>query len=297
MGALRRSREVMIAYATVVPVVGLVALFTLYPLSFAISTSLHEVVLYKPWGTPFIGLRNYLDVVRGEFFAAAWRHTLVFAAGAVPLATALGFGVAHLLKTRSRVASVLNVIILLPWAIPTVVSGIIWAWIFNSTYGVFNGLLYSLRLIPSYIPWLSQPQTAMVCVLLAHVWKEVPLSSILYVAALQSIPEELYDAARADGAGPGAVLRHITIPLVVPTTLIVVVYETMVAIVTFDLLYVMTGGGPAGATSLISYYMYNAMFTSYNFGQGAALAVILAASLVVFIALYLRLLRSEELYR
>jgi len=127
--------------------------------------------------------------------------------------------------------------------------------------------------------------------------KEVPLTSTLYLAALQAIPEELHDAARADGAGAGAVLRHITVPLLIPTTLIVIVYETMVAIVTFDLLYVMTGGGPAGATSLISYYMYNSMFTSYNFGQGAALAVILAAALVVFIAVYLWLLGSEEQYR
>jgi ABC-type sugar transport system permease subunit len=134
-------------------------------------------------------------------------------------------------------------------------------------------------------------------VLFAHVWKEVPLTSILYLAALQAIPEELFDAARADGAGALAALRHVTVPLLIPTTLIIVVYETMIAIVTFDLLYVMTGGGPAGATSLISYYMYNSMFTSFNFGHGAALAVLLAASLVIFIVLYMRLLRSEEIYR
>ncbi len=133
--------------------------------------------------------------------------------------------------------------------------------------------------------------------LFAHIWKELPLTSILYVAALQAIPDELYDAARADGAGVLATLRRITIPLVLPTTLIVVIYESMVAIVTFDLLYVMTGGGPAGATSLISYYIYNRMFTSYNFGQGAALAVILALSLIVFILVYLRVLSSEDVYR
>jgi len=114
---------------------------------------------------------------------------------------------------------------------------------------------------------------------------------------LQAIPDELYDAARADGAGVLATLGRITIPLVLPTTLIIVIYESMVAIVTFDLLYVMTGGGPAGGTSLISYYIYNRMFTSYNFGQGAALAVILALSLIVFILVYLRMLRSEEVYR
>jgi multiple sugar transport system permease protein len=292
-----RYREARYAYATVLPVVALVALFTLYPIGSAIVTSLRQVVLYRPESTPFVGLKNYVDVIRSDFFAGAWQHTLTFAAGAVPLATVLGFGIAHLLNGRTRTASFLNVAILLPWAIPTVISGIIWAWIFNSSYGAFNGALYSLGIIHSYVPWLSRPTTALLSVLFAHVWKEVPLTSILYLAALQAIPDELFDAARADGAGTIAALRHVTIPLLIPTTLIIVVYETMVGIVTFDLLYVMTGGGPAGATSLISYYMYNSMFTSFDFGRGAALAVLLAASLVVFIAIYLRLLRSEEIYR
>src|SRR3989337_412130 len=292
-----KYREARYAYATVLPVVLLVALFTLYPIGFAVVTSLREVVLYKPGSTPFVGLKNYLDVIRSEFFTSAWRHTLTFAAGAVPFATILGFGIAHLLNARTRMASFLNVTILLPWAIPTVISGIIWAWIFNSSYGAFNGALYSLGVIERYVPWLSRPTTALLSVLFAHMWKEVPLTSILYLAALQALPDELFDAARADGAGALAALRHITIPLLIPTTLIIVVYETMVAIVTFDLLYVMTGGGPGGATSLISYFVYNSMFTSYNFGQGAALAVLLAASLVVFIVIYLRLLRREEVYR
>jgi ABC-type sugar transport system permease subunit len=291
-----KFREARYAYATVLPVVVLVALFTLYPVAFAVTTSLREVVLYKPGSTPFIGLRNYIDVIRGDFFTAAWGHTLALVAGAVPLATLLGLGIAHLLNGKTRLAAWLNVGILLPWAIPTVISGIIWAWIFNSSYGAFNGALYSLGLIDSYVPWLSRPRTALLCVLFAHVWKEVPLTSILYLAALQAIPDELYDAARVDGAGPAGILRRVTIPLLVPTTLIITVYETMVGVVTFDLLYVMTGGGPAGATSLISYYMYNSMFVAYNFGQGAALAVLLALSLVILIMLYLRLLRSEEIY-
>jgi len=291
-----RYREARYAYATVLPVVLLVALFTVYPFAFALLTSLREVVLYKPWSQPFVGLKNYLDVVRSEFFRTSWQHTLTFVVGAVPLATLLGFGVAHLLNARTRLAPFLNVTILLPWAIPTVISGIIWAWIFNSSYGAFNGALYSLGLIDSYLPWLSRPRSALLCVLFAHVWKEVPLTSILYLAALQAIPDELYDAARVDGAGALSVLRRVTAPLVMPTTLIIVVYETMVGIVTFDLLYVMTGGGPAGATSLISYYLYNSMFVAFNFGQGAALAVVLAIALVAFIALYLRLLRSEEIY-
>jgi ABC-type sugar transport system permease subunit len=291
-----KYREARFAYATVLPLVLLIALFTLYPIAFAVITSLREVVLYRPWSQPFTGLKNYVDVIRSEFFRTAWLHTLAFVAGAVPVATVLGFAIAHLLNARTRLAAWLNVAILLPWAIPTVISGIIWAWIFNSSYGAFNGALYSLGLINSYVPWLSRPQAALACVVFAHVWKEVPLTSILYLAAMQAIPEEFYDAARVDGAGALALLRHITLPLLIPTTLIVVVLETMVGIVTFDLLYVMTGGGPGGTTSLISYYVYNRMFVSYDFGQGAALAVLIAGSLILFIALYLRLLRTEELY-
>src|SRR4030065_697004 len=195
-----KSRGARYADATVLPVVLLVALFTLYPIGFAVVTSLREVVLYKPESTPFVGLKNYVDVIRSEFFTSAWGHTLTFAAGAVPFATILGFGIAHLLNARTRMASFLNVTILLPWAIPTVISGIIWAWIFNSSYGAFNGALYSLGIIDGYIPWLSRPTTALLSVLFAHVWKEVPLTSILYLAALQAIPDELFAAARADGA-------------------------------------------------------------------------------------------------
>src|SRR6266852_4520522 len=139
-----KARETRCAYATVLP----------------------EVVLYRPASTPFVGFKNYLDIVRGDFFATAWGHTLTFTLFAVALATILGFGVAHLLRVRSRIASFLNAAVLLP-----------------------------------------------------HIWKELPLTSILYVAALQAIPDELYDAARADGAGVLATLRRITIPLVLPTTL------------------------------------------------------------------------------
>src|SRR3970282_2589207 len=156
-----KDREARYAYATVLPVVLLVALFPLYPIGFAVVTSLREVVLYKPESTPFVGLKNYVDVIRSEFFTSAWGATLTVAAGAVPFAKVLWLGIAHLLNARTRMASFLNVTILLPWAIPTVISGIIWAWIFNSSYGAFNGALYSLGVIARYVLWVVWAASAL----------------------------------------------------------------------------------------------------------------------------------------
>ena len=284
------------AYLSILPVVLIVALFTVYPIIYALWTSFRQIVLYEPYYTPFIGLRNYREVISSDYFREAWQTSLIYTGIALPSVSAMGLGIALLLNTKLKATGVLRVLILLPWAVPAVVSGILWAWIFNSTYGSFNGLLYSLGLIDRYIPLLSRPNTALLCVVFAHIWKEVPLAAILYLSGLQTIPNELYDAAKVDGAGGFTCFRHITVPLLKAIVLIVMIYETIIGIITFDLLYVMTGGGPGGATSLISYFIYEELFRAFNFGHGAALSFILVVAMLVLIIAYLKLLPSREVY-
>jgi len=284
------------AYLSILPVVLIVALFTVYPISYALWASFRQIVFYQPYHTPFIGWGNYREVISSDYFRKAWEITLIYTGIALPSVSAIGLGIALLLNTKLKATGVLRVLILLPWAVPAVVSGILWGWIFNSTYGAFNGLLYSVGLIDKYIPLLSRAKTALLCVVFAHIWKEVPLAAILYLAGLQTIPNELYDAAKVDGAGVFTCFRHVTVPLLKAIFLIVIIYETIIGVVTFDLLYVMTGGGPGGTTSLISYFIYEELFRAFNFGHGAALSFILVVAMLALIIGYLKLLPRQEVY-
>ena len=165
------------------------------------------------------------------------------------------------------------------------------ALLLHGDFGAFNGLLLQLGIVHSYIPWLSSRQLALGAVIVAHVWREFPLPAILFLAGLQVIPPDVVDAATVDGAGAWQRFRYVILPLLKAPMLIVLVYETMIAVTVFDLVYVLTGGGPGSATTLFSWYAYAATFHFLNLGQGAALSFIMAAVLLLFIAIYLRLLR------
>jgi multiple sugar transport system permease protein len=296
--AAPRARSVALArsypYATVLPVMLVVALFTVYPLLYSIDLSLHENVLTRPLDHDFVGLQNFREVVGGYYFWRSLWSTAVFAVMGVLAVTLYGLGTALLLNQPVLGGAVLKVVVLLPWAIPAVISGIIWRWIFDGDYGVLNGLLLATGTIDRYVPWMSTIVSARVCLVIAHVWKQGPLAAVFLLAALQVIPPDLYDAARIDGAGRWNGFRYVTVPYLRATLALVLIYETIVAIATFDLVYVMTGGGPADATAIIGWYAYTEIFRFLNLGHGAALALILALLLLGLVILYLRALRWEE---
>jgi ABC-type sugar transport system permease subunit len=198
------------------------------------------------------------------------------------------------MNTKIKLSTPLKIVILLPWALPAVVSGLLWKWILNADFGILNGILYALGLIDNYIPFLADPTLAKISLIMAHIWKEGPLVAIFFLAGLQLIPDELYEAAKIDGGSGWKTFRHVTLPLLRPVFLVVIVYETMTAILTFDTIYVMTGGGPANSTALISWFAYAEIFKSLNLGNGIALAIIIALITLVLIILYLRVLRTEE---
>lgn len=282
------------AWATILPVFILVAAFTLYPFAFAASMSVRKYILTQPNSHPFVGLRNFSQVIGDELFAVSATNTLTFTLMSVPLVTLLGLGVALLLNHPLRGFGILRALVLLPWAIPLVSAGIIWKLILHGQFGALSGLLFQFGLISNYIPWLSDPALAMLSVVFAHLWREFPLPAILFLAGLQNIPPELYDAAKVDGAGVWERFRSVTLPLLRAPLLIVVIYETMIGIAVFDMVYVLTGGGPGSATTLISWYAYTATFKFLNLGHGAALSFIIAITLVVLIIIYLRVLPTDE---
>jgi multiple sugar transport system permease protein len=288
----RRSR--LYSWGTILPVVALVALFTLFPFVYAAVNSTRQRILTIPAHQPFVGLRNYEQVIASDTFDVAVRNTIVFLLLTVPTVTALGLGVALLLNQRVRGFGVLVALVLLPWSIPLVSAGIIWRLLLHGNFGALNGLLLELGIIDTYVPWLSDAGKAMFSVAVAHVWREFPLPAILFLAGLQTIEPEVLEAARLDRATAWQRFRYVTLPLLKAPLLIVLVYETMIAVSVFDLVYVLTGGGPGTSTTLFSWYAYTSTFKFLNLGHGAALSFLLTAFLIVVIVLYMRIVRVRE---
>jgi multiple sugar transport system permease protein len=281
-------------YLSILPAFLVIALFTIYPILYAVRISFYQYLLTRPKSHPFIGLKNFQEVINSYYFQNSLTITTIYTIAAVIGVIIFGLGVALLLNSQIRLANFLKIFILLPWAIPAVVGGLLWKWILNSDFGILNGILYSLGLIKDYIPFLANPTLAKISIILAHIWKEGPLVSIFFLSGLQLIPDELYEAARIDGGGGWRIFRMITLPLLKPIFMVVVVYETMTAILTFDVIYVLTGGGPGDSTALISWFAYAEIFKSLNLGHGLALAIIIALITLVLILLYLRVLKSED---
>ena len=281
-------------YASVLPALLVIVLFTIYPVIYAVRISFYQYVLTKPNSHPFVGLKNFQDVITSYYFKNSLINTGIYTIASVTGVILFGLIVALLLNTKIRSVNALKIIILLPWAIPAVVAGLMWKWILNSDFGIFNGILYSLGIINSYIPFLATPILAKLSLIMAHVWKEGPLAAIFILAGLQLIPNEYYEAAKIDGGGDLKVFRFITLPLLRPILLVIIVYETMTAILTFDIVYVLTGGGPGDSTALISWFAYAEIFKFLNLGGGIALSIIIAMITLMLIILYMRALKTED---
>lgn len=281
------------AWIAVGPALFWVALFTLFPFAFAAYLSLHKYHLIQP-DHPFVGLQNYARVIGDDLFAISLTNTLVFTAASVCLVTGLGLAVALLLNNPLPGFGLLRALVLLPWALPLVSAGIIWKLMLHANFGALNGLLLELGFIDHYVTFLSRMPHAMASVVAAHVWREFPLAAILFLAALQTIPPEQYDAAKVDGAGLLARFWLITLPSLRWVLFIVLIYETMIGLAVYDLVYVLTGGGPGSGTTLISWLAWILTFKSLNPGRGAALSFLMAAILGALIWLYLRTVRPEE---
>lgn len=295
--AVRPRRVVSLyPYLSILPALLVVALISVYPLFFALDLSLHRNVLTEPLSRPWVGLRNYAETFGSYYFVRSLIRTLQFTALIIAGTIAYGVAVSLFLNRPGRLAGTARVAILLPWAIPTVMAAIIWRWIFNGNYGMLNALLAGTGLIETYVSWLGSPTLAPLTLVVTHVWKWGPLAAIMCLATLQVIPRDLYEAATIDGGGRWAAFRHITLPFLRPTILLLLVLETIAGFVTFDLIYVLTGGGPADATTMLAWFAYAEIFRFLNLGKGAALAFVIGAITLVLALIYVRLLRSEELY-
>ncbi|MEO8339461.1 MAG: sugar ABC transporter permease [Nitrospirota bacterium] len=294
-GGIRLSERTW-GYLLASPAFVLVGLVAVAPIAAALWLSLHRRL--PVFGVDeFVGLWNYAQLWNDERFWAACRTTVYFTVLSVASELLLGFGLALLLdgltNGTGKSARWAQVMIIVPWAVPTVVSAQIWAWLYQPDYGLLNYLLHRVGLITQPIDWLADPDWAIHAAVMMDVWKTTPFAALLLLAGLKTVPRDLYAAARVDGAGAWQQFRHITLPLLMPVVVIVLVFRTMDSIRVFDAVYVLTGGGPGNSTETLSIYAYKTLFQTLQFGYGSTLATAMFLIVAAFSSLYLLLLRRH----
>ncbi|MGH2404974.1 MAG: carbohydrate ABC transporter permease, partial [bacterium] len=268
-------------------------LFTLYPVGYALIGSLQTLSPILP--PSYAGLNNYRLIFEAPYFAFAIKRTAVFALATVPAIVILGIGVAALLNQRFRGNTLLKVALLLPWAIPGAMAGILWEGIFADSWGALNAVLFRTGILRDYVEWLTTPPLAIAATAIAQIWAQFPLATVLLLASLQAIPDQLYEAAALDGASGPRSFWAITLPHIRPMMIVVLLFEVLVALTAFDLIFAMTGGGPGTATTVLSYFIWAETFKMLSFGKGMALSVIIAAMALIVIAALMRLMPREAL--
>jgi multiple sugar transport system permease protein len=290
---LWRMRREWTAYLFLSPGLILFSVFTVFALVFSFYLTFHEWSIIEP-DKPFVGLQNYRDMLDDERFRRSVFNTAYFTAGTVPFTMAIGLGIALLLNRPIRARGLLRTMYFLPVVTPFVVVSIIWKWLYNADFGLFNYYLLKAHLISEPLKWLSDQQLAMPAVILMSIWSGVGFSMVVYLAGLQSVPAELYEAADVDGASPWAKLRYITIPMLRPTTLFLLVMGIIGSFQVFTQIFVMTSGGPVDRTTTMVYYIYESAFKFYEMGYASTLAYALTILLFGFTVMQVRLYRKAD---
>lgn len=289
------DRQGRLAFWLLLPAAIAVFGVIIYPMIRTLIVSLFQVNSALATVTPFVGLGNYADILSNSQFWASLGRTLYFTLVSTALELILGIAVAGLLNAKLKARWLFRTIVVIPWAIPTIVNAAMWKGIYNAQYGALNALLSQLGIIKQYQVWLGDPTLALNMVIIADVWKTVPLVAFFLLAGLTSIPTEMYEAAKLDRASWPRIFRSIVLPMLVPSISIVLVLRTVEAFKVFDIIYAMTRGGPVNGTATIAYYAYETAFSDQNFGVGSALSYIIVIIILALSAIYLRLLRKSEM--
>ena len=263
------------------------------PIAYALFMSFNNLRL-SDRSYEFVGLKNYAQMFSDQNFMKSAGTTLLFTLLTVTAEIVLGVGVALVLSKQFKGRGFVRGLMILPWALPTVVNAIMWKWIFNANYGVFNAIMLKIGAIDRYQVWLGQPVSAFICVLAANIWKETPYVVLLTIAALATIPEDIYEAGKIDGANGWCAFWKITLPLIKPVVLILAITKTIWALQTFDLVYIMTVGGPMGATEFLTFLIHKNAFKFQKFGYSTAMSFTLSLLCFFLTYLYIKLFMGRE---
>ena len=290
---LRRMKRHLVPFVLLLPALVMMGFVIAYPVVRAIWLSFQNFNALRPARTTFAGLQNYVAVLQDPLFWTALQNSLVWVVGAVSLQLLFGFIGALLLNQRFLGRNVIRGILLIPWATPSVLVALMWMWMLDGNYGVINDLLKRLGVIEFYVPWLAQTSTALPTLIVVDVWQGIPFFAVMVLAALQSVPNDMLEAAKIDGASSWQSLWFVIVPFILPAILITTVLRIIWTANYMDLMFVMTNGGPGYATTTLPFLSYVTAYRQMNFGQGATIAIAQAVLLAGVIIVYIRLLRRQ----
>ncbi|MCL6527216.1 MAG: sugar ABC transporter permease [Thermaceae bacterium] len=296
-----RQQPHWLAYASdylfITPAAVFLLVFMVYPVFFNVSLSLRDVTastLLDTSQNTFVGLRNYSQVLQNPAFKTTALNTLLFTFFSLVFQMGFGIALAVFYTRRFPGAALMRGLYLVAWTIPIVVSGSVFRWLLEGEAGVINYLLRTLHLINSPIFWISDSNTALISVIFVNIWLGLPFNLTLLIAALQGLPHEVYEAAAIDGAKGWQIFRFVTLPMLRPALLSILVLGLIYTFKVFDLVFIVTGGGPLNASDVISTLAYKLVFRQFLFGQGAALLNLLFVVLFVLSLLYIHTTTREE---
>lgn len=283
------------AWLLLTPMISIMVLVTAFPLLNTLWLAFTDAGLTgQGYVWQWVGLENFVYILDDSDFRAAVGHTAYFTVLSVSAEVVLGVLVALLLNQEFKGRTLVRALLILPWALPTIVNAVMWRLIYNPEYGSLNALLTQIGLLDAYRSWLGDPATAMNMVILADIWKNYPLIALIALAGLQTVPKDLYEAAIMDGANAWTRFWKITLPGIMGSLSVAMVLRAIEAFKVFDIFYVMTRGGPADSTKTVSFFVYQESFTYLRAGSGAAYALTVTAMSALMIAIYVVMLVRRE---
>ena len=286
--------DTSVAYAFVAPAFFLLLFLVAYPFVLSVWFSLSDARVGDAGA--FIGLDNFRRLLTSSIFLQTLQNSIVFTTLALGLKTIFGMVLALLLFRITRFKRLIRGAVLLPFIVPTALSTLVWWWMFEPLYSVVNWTLKALHLVSYDVPWLPDPYLAMFVVILVNTWRGLPFFAITLLAGLVAIPRELYEAAESDGAGPVGRFWHVTVPLVKPVLAVVILFSTIFTLADFNIVYVLTKGGPMNMTHLFATYSFALGLQSGQIGQGAAVSLFLFPILLFVVFVQLRVVRRSTTY-
>jgi multiple sugar transport system permease protein len=282
-------------YLFVLPIVLFMLVFVLFPIVYNITLSLQDVNVYNfKKEHHFVGFENYVSTFKDPVFYTALRNSIVFTVFSLIFQFGIGFALALFFNRRFPGRNLMRSLMLLAWMLPMVITASVFQWMLNGDYGVVNFILQTLGIIDQPYSWLSNQSTSLISTIIANIWVGIPFNMIILLTGLQGMPEQLYEAAKLDGAGKLKQFRHITLPLMRPTILILIMLGIINTFKVFDIIFIMTAGGPVNSSNVLPIYSYQMSFTKFEFSQGASVSMIMFVILIVIAMVYLRMTSKEE---
>ncbi|ABS60314.1 binding-protein-dependent transport systems inner membrane component [Fervidobacterium nodosum Rt17-B1] len=290
-----KTKETVIAWWMVFPAILVISIIAFFPLFKTFYDSFYEFGLRPDIERKFVGFQNYVELFKDERFVFALKNTIFFTVVSVALETAFGLLIALIVNQPFKLRGMVRAAMLIPWAIPTAISSQMWKWMFNDQGGIISKWLENLGIIEQGVPILGMPKTAMWAIIAVDVWKTTPFMALLILAGLQLIPEELYEAARIDGANLWKRFTSITLPMLRPTIAVALIFRTLDALRVFDVVFIMTRGSVNTETLAVynRVLLMDRAFTGAWFGYGSALSVVIFLLISIFAIIYIKSLKLQ----